>query len=391
MGTKTDEQTLSKRGLKVIQRLPADILPTRKTGMYLTHNLWKIRILCLAFVSLVFVTGCPGSSPTDATLAHDTPVGAHGFNDPLTGKLVIERRLFDLATGEFGDEFESANSLRATDFISAAPDGRTFYDIQKACRDRPSFRSFDCVRILDPAGVEIALLDPDLDLGENPPAVSPDGRYILVSSTEIYGVNRVLVLDADGNIVDDEDRATTISQTGWSADGRLFYAREDTLYLATVGDDFANDEPVFQFTAEQGRPRRIAVSPDMAQVAVELDRSESAQEQEASIALMNVDGTNLRDFASSSFLPTARYPVWSPDGDWLLINAGGFGGFVDGRPPPVSLGGGLFALDTRVDSFVLDDLGTGSTAQAIRLRRTCSSDPDGCEFGPERGIRDWIR
>ena len=345
-------------------------------------------------------TGCDTDSPddgsdvredADATSVPDRGEGGGGLNGALSGQLIIERRLLDLPSGRLGDELAPA-ALRVNRLLSASRDGRNLYYIRLGCRDRPGALSYDCVVVLDPSGTEIDRLDPGLDLSVNAPDVSPDGRFLAVGSTEIHGVHRVVILDADGQVIDDADRTFVPDSMGWGPDGTLYYLAGNSVIRATVGDIAANDERLIRFDEALGSPRALSVSPDGTRFAVEFDAGEGVTEQAFSVWLMNADGGELRRFAtvSAGSQPTVRNPIWSPDGRWLLVSAGGFSLFT-GRPTPSSpdFGGGLFALDTSVASHALDTFGTGDAGAQILVRSACD-EPDGCEFGADRHVNGWL-
>ena len=270
----------------------------------------------LTLAIALLLAGCDGDSPGGSSDGLDEG-GAGGLNGPLSGTLVIGRRVFDLATGQFSDELVP-NVLRGNRSLSASPDGRRLYYIREGCRDRPNraFMTYDCVVVLDASGTEVDRLDPGLDLSSNAPSVSPDGRYLAVDSTEIFGVQRIVILGPDGTILDEAERTSLPNRMDWGPDGALYYLVDGAVFRATVGEPLANEQRLFRFDEALGFPNALSLSPDGTRFAVEFDAGEGVTEQASSVWLMNADGSELREFATvrAGSRPTVRNPLWSPDG-----------------------------------------------------------------------------
>ena len=353
--------------------------------------------LPFTLVAVLLATSCGGDNsdgpPTGLVTDADPGIGGGsgsppslGLNGPLTGQLLFGDNTFDLVTGRRGPDFPSSA-------LSAAPDGRTFYYVRRNCRDRPErlSLSYDCVVVLDAAGTEIDELDPALDLSTNAPSVSPDGRFLAVDTTEIVGTQSVVVLGPGGEILDEADRASNVERVDWGPDGALHYVADGALWRASVGDDPSDDTLVLRFDEADGIPLSVRVSPDGATLAVELDTSTDATDRSAAVWLVNADGSGLRRFATAESLPEVRRPRWSPDGRRLLVSAGGFNRFT-GAPTPldIDLGGSLFALDTSLESHSLDDLGTASTPEQVRIVSDCGAESGPCKLDADIFVTRWL-
>ena len=214
---------------------------------------------------------------------------------------------------------------------------------------------------------------------------------LAVDSTEIFGVQRIVILGPDGTILDEAERTSLPNRMDWGPDGALYYLVDGAVFRATVGEPLANEQRLFRFDEALGFPNALSLSPDGTRFAVEFDAGEGVTEQASSVWLMNADGSELREFAtvSAGSRPTVRNPLWSPDGRRLLVSAGGFSLFT-GRPSPTSpdFGGGLFALDTSVPSHALDTFGSGDDDAQILVRFACD-EPEGCEFD-DRFVKGWV-
>ena len=94
----------------------------------------------------------------------------------------------------------------------------------------------------------------------------------------------------------------------------------------------------YQFPSYPGDVHNVRVSPDGSRVVFFKGNS---------FLTMNVDGSEVREFAINTTSRTIRGPVWSPDGDYVLIWAG--------YPSPTGFFSGvgadwiLFALPAHID------------------------------------------
>ena len=105
---------------------------TRRTP---ATTLTRVRASALALASTLLAGGCGSDSSIDDATGSGVTEGS-GFNGSLSGGLVIERRVLDLADGRFGEELVDRLPRRGR-FVSASRDGRNFYYIVPICRERP--------------------------------------------------------------------------------------------------------------------------------------------------------------------------------------------------------------------------------------------------------------
>ena len=155
------------------------------------------------------------------------------------------------------------------------------------------------------------------------PECSPDGRWVMFTGSEDYGITRQLfVYDDDTGAVSTVFPETVVdsSDGSWSPDGKKFCAN------LALSEYHVRSLYVFDFDPEQ-----IGISPQLAEVPLYIPRDFGAQIIEYSFDIESIKpdsiiyvGTGERVPEESSLYTgyqrledSQRYPVLSPDGTWV--------------------------------------------------------------------------
>jgi dipeptidyl aminopeptidase/acylaminoacyl peptidase len=79
------------------------------------------------------------------------------------------------------------------------------------------------------------------------------------------------------------------------------------------------------FTEEQGEPQDPAVSPNGKRLAFELDTGGSFAAEKRTVWMMSLDDpSDLHQlaFVPGNDTPSIENPIWSPDGNWIMVVEG---------------------------------------------------------------------
>ena len=308
------------------------------------HSHPHILVLITLLVSQV---GCGGSSPGDSESGVDGGGAGNTGNNGLTGYVysaeIEEHRLFvlDIATGDviptvpvpYVDTHVSPSD------IYPSLDGKTFVVPDGSCAigDRK-----DCVYILDETGQMVSQFKITTDFELTKP--SPDGQIIAgiwENENESNPIGRLTLVTRQGKIL--KKTASEVTSYAWLPDGRLISVSNNTIYLSDRPHDFVGPA-IRKFSADEGTPVQLSVSPDGTKVAFLLLTDQSLVSFRGHIYVMNIDGTNLRQLTdsdpNSEFEANETHPVWSPDGKWILV----VNDFVGSTGAPGGYPGDLYAV-----------------------------------------------
>ena len=317
-----------------------------------------------------------------------SPIGpgtGGGVNGPLPGRLIVQDDLVDLTTGRrtpldfpfLGDE---------EDTLSASADGTLFHGIEDDCRESQSlFVGIDCVVTVTPDGEETARIDVGLPLYDAAPMASVDGTLFAVFN-DVVDDSRLLIVSADGTLLD--DTRADVADAVWAPDGSLYYTAGGSLFRAPSPGvaPAADDTLVRAFDDEDGFARSIDLSPDGSTLVVERVTDANSVGSDSTLWLMGSDGSALQPFAAGGFVGGTRWPLWSPDGRWIVTAVGGVVG--DGSSGS-GISGGLIALDVATGNHVVDDDGfvlDGVTQREVLV--FCAEGEASCDAEEPRRLLD---
>jgi hypothetical protein len=287
----------------------------------------------------------------------DTPPDTTNVNSGLSGRLYTSEEdegwIIDLSSGNVSQLplikwWDTGDYDGINIFFHSQPnqDGSEFMLIVNGCYREFEGKTydFDCLSIVNGAGDLITnrgvIYDGILDS-----RLSRDGRYtaVVYADESISGALAHLVIYNRNftNIISDStmrrisvgDDSRFISRgLDWSQDGQIVYAYAKSIFLTspygtegvpllTLPD---SDAPISDEYPVPATPR---ISPDGTKVAFRYVTEANLYQASATIWVMNIDGTDLHQLSSA---PEALYQMfndlaWSPDGKYILTQAGGFG------------------------------------------------------------------
>lgn len=288
----------------------------------------------LSAISLQLLVSCGGGGGTVVDDERTPPSGK--LNPDLSGKLLFNDSdsawLMDLQTGNYTQIPNTYWNTHTSTFgdanlfwLNPAPFDKTEFIVESLddCADT-AFDNEICIAIQDYDGNYLANYR-YLGDSRSPAKLSWDQQYFaLFNLNRSTGQDRLQIYDRGGNLLDSAD----VEDAGfaWMPDNRIIYA-DDRKFLITKS---LSSEAEFQIELPAqvlGSVGRIAVSPGGDRYVFTLISSGTLVSTNATPWIMNRDGTNLRQLATSSQTePSITFPQWSPDGEWILLKEGGYTG-----------------------------------------------------------------
>ncbi len=292
---------------------------------------------------LSLLSGCGGGGgsgearPADdeqSTATGENPYPNLSLNGTLTGRVfeTEDARYIDLETGE-------TVQLSGT---AAYPggDGRYVVEHRESARFMPDAGCYDFAKWFDRISIRDSVtgrVTDEFELSESvygPVRLSPDGQTLALvwdKSHVCYDTSAALtIFSREGEEI---VRATdAVGTYDWLPDNRLVFTVGQKIGMELERNSFRY-RTVVDMSDVPGYPSRIDVSPDGTQILFEMVTRTSlwlstVHYRDATVWAVNVDGTNLRQVATSSREddpddeyddPQVNMPVWSPDGQSILM------------------------------------------------------------------------
>jgi Tol biopolymer transport system component len=319
-----------------------------------------------AFIILLLsiVLGCGGGSGgddgseepvpdnNDETPADDTaPDDNHqrqALNGPLTGHLFASRwgKYLDLSTGEYTQIADGRGDVA----IYPSADGHEYVatiDNHHLVEDEACYGFLIDVDVIEIRDIHSNLVNDRFEVFENLwglAKLSPDGEAVAVRWENDKGCPQntyeyLTVFSRTGEILSQSQEE--ISQFDWLPDNRLIYAKDKTIYVANTPHR-VDGEPIRSLAEIDGDPYRITASRDGSRILFEMMTKvpswlESITYRNATVWSMNVDGSDLKQFATTRRVddpdsdtddPRINNPVFSLDDTEVLLTEDYFSGIA---------------------------------------------------------------
>lgn len=354
----------------------------------------------LLIMALTNACGGGGNSGPIGDGGGDNPPSSDILNPDISGHLFFEKSgrawRMDMATGKY-TVIPNTNWRDQDQRYPLAGGVAEFYaypvdydDSEFVVEARDCKRSYNdvlapkltCIAMQDMNGNYLGQFDVFYDVTSSSIEMSRDHQYLAlfrrvgqsVSSDQWFEI-----YDRNGTLI--SDKKLEPRSFAWLPDGRLVYTRDRSFYFTKAPD--ANGKPTTDVDIRmtlpdnlQGWPGQIAVSPDGTQLAFSLiTRIVTAVSMDSTPYIMNIDGTGLRQLATTPNIDIIESminsPKWSPDGRWILVregnfsNSGGGGGQLGGSP------GKFYLLPTEDMGkvFMLSNTNSIRSPEVRRLRR----------------------
>jgi hypothetical protein len=317
----------------------------------------KVELFAIIFAT-VFIVACRGGNEGGGQAAGQ-------FNGSLQGQVIMDGKRVDLATGAVRVVVPEYNNGDKP-LVTAIANGSEYVETKRFC-DFHESEFFDCLIFRDAQGRENFRSRMDgWELQSRLPRISADGQLITVIDTD---KQTLLIIDRVGNILDSSRRR--VAGAAWTKDGALVYSSGQSIYRVASSQltNKAADTLIQRFDKKDGKPIHLSVSPDGTRIAFSLSTYYSSSMIRLTVWTINIDGSGSQLFARSKdgSHDLKGWPIWSPDGQWILIQQNTFHpNNGPGKP------GSQIALRSDVADHVLD---TESDVQ-IKLRAVCFRRPD---------------
>lgn len=144
---------------------------------------------------------------------------------------------------------------------------------------------------------------------------------------------RLTIFSRDGEVLSRSDQKE-VGSFDWLPDGRLLYTVKGQFYLTPNQHSASGGHLIATLDSVPGSPWRFKVSPDGKEVIIEMVTKapswlETVTYRNATIWRMNMDGSNLRQFATTTAdEPRLNNPLWSLDGEKVVVTEGFFSGVM---------------------------------------------------------------
>jgi Tol biopolymer transport system component len=359
------------------------------------------KFLVITFI-LLFQFGCGGGggskdSPdieddhSDQNDQEETDPST-GQNGDLNGHLFIANngKYLDLSTGLY--------TIFASDDPDAlqtpSPDGLEYVE-----RIRGYSRSNRCSPSIDKVKITIKDVRTNLtldsfELYENvygPAKLSPDGQTIAL----IWGsledcpdddvTSLLTVFDRKGNLI--SQSSGSVSTFDWLPDNRLVYADNYSVFVTQQAHQ-VDGQIVASLADIPGFSTRLRASRDGGRIVFEMATDvpswlETITFRDATVWMMNIDGSNLHLFATSSREndpddeyddPRINNPVWSLDGNKVIVTEGflsGIGEVGDTEYVPAGLYGTTYLLPATESEHALPPLQETNSITTLSFLESC--------------------
>lgn len=315
--------------------------------------LW-IKLLLTTLLISFFVIACESSSPpgaisnppiitnpvNPAVLNGNTPFVRAGINGSLTGEVwsADAGTRLNLATGEVkhvsqGRAYPRPDGLEYAELF----EDFKFYS-ESGCGGFPT-NSY-AIFIRDTLTNEVKDSIETFARLSGPVLLSPDGDTLAVLATDddVCSDQRtylVTLMSRDGEVIVQGNE--NVVGYDWMPDGRLaFMLFDDGDYVLVLQSQpgTLRGFATASLTNLDGFASRFRISPDGSQVMIEVITEvplalSGLEFREATVWQMNIDGTNLRKLVDTSRVssfnaaefaePRVNEPVWSPDGQHMLV------------------------------------------------------------------------
>jgi hypothetical protein len=317
----------------------------------------RIRRISPILFLVVLMSSCGGGGGGDGDGVNDddqnpSPPSNQNVNGGLTGRLFTSERTegwaIDLATGKAtqlpakGWWYLADYTGYSTHLKGYANDSGTVFLLQGTdCFDELNGKlgEYDCFGVLDEMGTLIGERGV-LPKGVREARLSKNEQYIAITyADDRYQapLSHLVIYDRTYNLISESTMKDGIGEDNlygehgidWSVNGNLVYAYKKSLYITSVYS--AEGSPIYtasgSSSSEYPFPAAPKVSPDGSKIAFRLVSESNYQISEATIWVMNSDGSDLHQLAHDS----GSYQVfnnltWSPDGLYILVTEGGMGG-----------------------------------------------------------------
>jgi hypothetical protein len=312
-----------------------------------------IRSIKIAFIAILIAStaiGCGGGGGGDTIT--NNPTSSDRLNPQLSGRIFVDPEtsrpgmILDLSTGVYSlipgmEKWDGQDDYTGSGFVSAYPshDGVEVVETVISCENiAHGLYNNDCLIIHGSDGARLIRMT-------SPPKIrssarlSFDRQYIAFAYDEDNDHNISLhIHDREGQMISYNDLYEQFPDSiddpefDWLPDGRLVYMVDQTIYITAPYD--THGTPLITFTEEQGEPQEPAVSPDGKRLAFELKTYGSLTSEKATVWVMSLDDTSdLHQLAvvPGDDTPSIAQPIWSPDGNWIMVAEGLAGGL--GIPP----------------------------------------------------------
>jgi dipeptidyl aminopeptidase/acylaminoacyl peptidase len=300
-------------------------------------------LLFTLFAVLLHACGGGGGGGDNGGTTTNNPTPSEQLNPQLSGRIFVDAqttfpgKILDLSTGVYSpipgmENWDQQDGYPGTAYVTAYPshDGVEVVETVENCEfiDDSLYKN-DCIIIHDSDGTRLIRITAFQRI-EYSARLSLDRQYIAIAYDE-YGDDNISlkIIDRAGSLVSYNNLYEELPDSyddpefDWLPDGRLVYMVDQTIYITAPYD--THGTPLITFTEEQGEPQDPAVSPDGKKLAFELDTGGSFSSEKSTVWVMSLDDTSdLHQLAvvPGDDDPSIIHPIWSPDGNWIMVTEG---------------------------------------------------------------------